>query len=505
VSQASARAALRTDVPVVVIEAPAGCGKTHEAASLAIDLDSRLTTRQEILILAHTNAAVQEFRDRTRTAAVRARAATFDSFAFELVSMYAGPLGLPSPLRIEENSGISFGDIAPKALELMRRAPSITRALSKHYPFIVLDEHQDARVEQDAIVRELASHGSHLLRIFGDPMQAIFDQAAAVDWDSLRRHADLYDDLDEPRRWDDAPELGAWVLDARSTLWNGEPLPVQNSPAAVRFVRAPHLNDPPPQSERVQPAIIVPLYRLLDQLSGSLAVLVRYNKHAKALRVATKGRLIVHEGVELPLAYAAVERAQAATGNPTELALSVLRLLSETSTGLKPKLNSLIACLTPSGCRISKSAAVRELLVPIARLYEKPDIPTWCSVLREISLSPPSWLRIHLPESLRVLGRLQTAEGEQAVLALDRAVKHRKEAGFVPYRCVSTIYKVKGRAFDHVIIPYGGRISFPANALGRRLMYVALSRARRTITIFVPDGNPSPLVGLPGPPPAECN
>jgi DNA helicase-2/ATP-dependent DNA helicase PcrA len=80
-------------------------------------------------------------------------------------------------------------------------------------------------------------------------------------------------------------------------------------------------------------------------------------------------------------------------------------------------------------------------------------------------------------------------------LALDRAVKHRKEAGFVPYRCVSTIYKVKGRAFDHIVIPYVGRISFPANALGRRLMYVALSRARQTITIIVPSANPSQLLG----------
>jgi DNA helicase-2/ATP-dependent DNA helicase PcrA len=479
-----------------VIEAPAGCGKTHEAASLAIDLHSRLATHQEILILAHTNAAVQEFRERTRTAHVRARASTFDSFAFELVSMYAEPLGLPSPLRVADGSGISFSQLAPKALELLRRAPSIARALSTHYPFIVLDEHQDARAEQDAIVREMVLHGSHLLRIFGDPMQAIFDQASAIDWDNLRRDAHVYDELDEPRRWDNAPHLGAWILDARNALRNDAPLPLGTRPASVRLLPIPELYDPPPQSDAVQRPVILPLYRLLDQLSGSLAVLVRYNKHAKALRVATKGRLIVHEGVELPLAYSAAERAHVASGNARDMALVLLDLLAETSTGLKPKLKPLVACLTQSACRTPKSVALHELLIPIGRLYDKPDIETWCSVLRQIAVSPPSWMRIHLPESLRVLGRLHTAPDEPVLQALDRAVKHRKEAGLVPYRCVSTIHKVKGRAFDHVIIPYGGRISFPANPVGRRLMYVALSRARQTITLLVPAGNRSPLIPI---------
>jgi len=496
VTQSTARAALRTSAPVVIIEAPAGCGKTHEAASLAVDLSSRLQTRQEILILAHTNAAVQEFRARIRTAEVRARALTFDSFAFELVSMYAAPLGLPSPLRIDEASGVSFAALAPKALELLRRAPSVSRALAQHYPFVVLDEHQDARAEQDAIARELAAHGSRLLRIFGDPMQAIFEQDSGVDWDGLRRAADLYDELDEPRRWDSAPELGSWILHARDALRNGGLLPLRARPASVRFWPVANLRDPPPQSEAVQPAVISPLYRLLDTLSGSLAVLVRYNKHAKGLRVATKGRVVINEGVELPLAYAAIEQAELAVGSPRDMALALLTLLGETSTGfVKARLKSLHRCLTPSACAFPKSAELHGLLILLARLYDSPDLPTWCAILREIVISPPPWMRIHLPENLRVLGRLQIASNEPAVFALDRVVRHRKEAGFVPQRCVSTIHKVKGREFDHVIIPYCGRSSFPANAQGQRLLYVALSRARRTITLLVPAANPSPLLG----------
>jgi hypothetical protein len=173
------------------------------------------------------------------------------------------------------------------------------------------------------------------------------------------------------------------------------------------------LRDPPPRSEAVQPALLTPLYRLLDRLPGSLAVLVRYNKHAKALRVATKGRLVVNEGVELPLAYSAIERAEYSLGNPQEMALALLTLLAETTTGLRPKLKALHRCLIPSTCVLPKSIDLRDFVAILARLYDSPDLPTWCAALRAIVAAPPSWMRIQLPESLRALTRLQVLAGER--------------------------------------------------------------------------------------------
>ena len=210
--------------------------------------------------------------------------------------------------------------------------------------------------------------------------------------------------------------------------------------------------------------------------------------------MATKGRLVVNEGVELPLAYDAIERAELAVKNPQEMALALLALFAETSTGLKPRLKALRRCITPSSCVVPNNNELRDLVAIFARLYDSPELPTWCAVLRGVLAAPPSWMRIQLPESLRALARLQVLPGEPAVIALDRVVRHRKEAGFIPQRCVSTIHKVKGQAFDHVIIPYCGRSSFPATVLGQRLLYVALSRARRTITVLIPAANPSPLL-----------
>ena len=208
--------------------------------------------------------------------------------------------------------------------------------------------------------------------------------------------------------------------------------------------------------------------------------------------MATKGRLVVNEGVELPLAYGAIERAELAVKNPQEMALALLALLVETSTGLKPRLKRLLRCFTPSSCVAPNSNEIRDFVAILARLYDSPELPTWCVVLRDVLAAPPSWMRIQLPESLRALARLQVSPGEPAVIALDRVVRQRKEAGFIPTQCVSTIHKVKGRAFDHVIIPYCGRSSFPATALGRRLLYVSLSRARRTITISFPQHTLAP-------------
>lgn len=60
------RALLRSNVRIVVVEAPAGCGKTHEAVELARDVVPQLKPHQKVLILAHTNSAIgscQQFRD----------------------------------------------------------------------------------------------------------------------------------------------------------------------------------------------------------------------------------------------------------------------------------------------------------------------------------------------------------------------------------------------------------------------------------------------------------
>ena len=63
-SDDSVRAALRSDKRLVVIEAPAGCGKTHQGADYAREIANAGNGR--LLILTHTHAACSVFAERTR-------------------------------------------------------------------------------------------------------------------------------------------------------------------------------------------------------------------------------------------------------------------------------------------------------------------------------------------------------------------------------------------------------------------------------------------------------
>jgi superfamily I DNA/RNA helicase len=74
---------------------------------------------------------------------------------------------------------------------------------------------------------------------------------------------------------------------------------------------------------------------------------------------------------------------------------------------------------------------------------------------------------------------------------------------------ILTIHQSKGREFDHVIIPWlsgegepqksktGGRYYSKLDFCkleDRKLMYVALTRARKRVTIFFPEEDPSPFL-----------
>lgn len=490
------RTALRSDAPLVVVEAPAGCGKTFEAVACAIDLAGDLRDNQEVLLLAHTNVAVAEFRRRARRAGARVHATTLDAFAFGVVAPYAAALGLPSPL-IPGNREpeTPFHLLAPKALELLGRAPSIARAIAGHYPVVLLDEHQDSRQDQHDLAMQLGRFGR--VRIFGDPMQAIygFGGEALLDWNALADTADVRTALSEPQRWTEARELGEWVLTARAALRAGQSLPLTTAPSCVRVDYVADLDDMPnPSSDRVVPAIISVLGDRLRSLNGSAVVLTRSNAHVRGLFSAVRGALVVQEGVDFADAYGALATAEAAIGDPRALGLAVVDLLSVTCRGLDATVRGqLEASLQRDQLSRGRRARIAPLLDGLEPLYTSPDVSTWCRAIQRVLHHPPDWLKIDLPASLQVLGHLRPAD-EAPREALDAALRHRRDAATVPSRCASTIHKAKGQEFDHVIVAHCSASPFPDTHESRRLLYVALSRARRSITIIASRRAPSPLL-----------
>jgi len=231
---------LHSAAPVVIIEAAGGCGKTTKAARYAGEAAERLSSGK-VLLLSHTHAACGEFQRKCAAPGKKIDVETCDSFCLKAIGAYARPLGLPAPIESHlgrPEGGVSFGELASKAAELFRRAPTVARAVAAHYPVVVLDEHQDASTHQHETVRLLREIGGARLRIFGDPMQAIHpaNDDGYVDWDALWAAADDTGLLEEPHRWAEAPELGQWVMASRTTLKAGNPVSLRGAPACVSAV-----------------------------------------------------------------------------------------------------------------------------------------------------------------------------------------------------------------------------------------------------------------------------
>lgn len=330
------RKALRSQTKVVCVVAPAGCGKTFEACKYALEVAESLATGEQVLFLAHTNAAVQEFRIRTRKLAPRVDASTIDAFCLELLLPYAARLGLPAPLqhRLGREEGcLPFEDLARFAGELLKRSPSIANLYAGRYPVIILDEHQDASEHQHGAIQLVGCARRVRLRIFGDPMQAIYedDESARISWNAVESCAEIRAELDFPQRWKDVLELGNWILELRKRLKFGQGIPPLHQGLPITF--HPIDIEDPGFKPTIDRQVVSLLHKLLNCLSGSTAVLGWLKNHVYKLQVASNGRLILNEGAEFDDAYTALERLQGALGKPMFLAKSVVDVLARPDCG----------------------------------------------------------------------------------------------------------------------------------------------------------------------------
>jgi AAA domain/UvrD-like helicase C-terminal domain len=499
-SLAAVRHALRSDHRNVLVEAPAGCGKTFEAAELAAELGVQLPDGAEVLLLAHTNAAVQEFTRRIRGTGARVRATTIDAFCVDLLTPYSVPLGLPTPFRRSVGLGagrMPFEDLAPHAVNLLARCPPIATMLAYRYPFVILDEHQDANLNQHEVVRSFRQIGQCRVRVFGDPMQAIYETqiAGAVRWDRLAEEAQAVVSLTIPQRWSAEPALGEWILNARSKLRDGRPLPLARTPASIRVRRLPGATCA--GFGYGNPGTIGPTVReFANNLTGSMAILSRHNNHVWGLHVATTGRLRLNEGAEFDDAYLLLERAVAGLGNPPALATCLIDHIVSVSTGLdQAKRRAISAALQPNHIDYGRHRVIRNFLSEFEQLYLTPDLKTFCEMAKAIVAGPPDWLTIRMPMTMRLLGQIWPRPDDDPAECLDEVIARFKAGAPRLVRSVGTIHKAKGLEFDHVLIANFSAGHFPDDEMSRRVAYVALSRARRSITLLVPGESPSPLLG----------
>jgi hypothetical protein len=403
-------ALLHSEAPLVVIEAAAGCGKTWTAAKFAQEMSARLE-RQRVLLLSHTHAACGEFHRRCVGPQLQIDIDTCDSFALKVVGPYAPALGLPFPLgdAIGRIGGVSFASLNAKAVELVRRSPTIARLISARYPVIILDEHQDASLSQHELAMTLMQMGGAKLRIFGDPMQALHHGEADqfVDWDALWTICRDRFELTEPKRWPEAPNLGNWITEARRTLRSGSAVRMRNAPPEVLVRKTSGLAG---RKKFQEPQLAGEIAReFLDNGPGGAVIIAHLGEMVRALAQSTNWRAKVNEGAVLEHLNRLIVAQEAEHATPASLALAFMTFAAKIGSAFPKALRDSLARRAGDTLNIRQAGSKQEpWRRALSAIYAGPDHRGLAAAMEHLSRPASEGYRVRLPDhaaTLRALSR----------------------------------------------------------------------------------------------------
>lgn len=500
-------ALLRSEAPVVLIEAPAGCGKTYQAAEYAAHAAAKIREKR-VLVLTHTHAACSVVAERTHAIRNNMEIRTLDGFIHEIASAYRIALNLPEDVSRwvrEEQNGHS--KIAEKVAKLLSANPMICGTLAKRYPVIICDEHQDSNEHQEKIVRVIAKSGS-LLRVFGDPMQAIpggRGQDAVVAevvarWEHLKSEA-VFGELEEPHRWKDTnPELGAWILDARRQLKDGNAIDLSALfRAGIGQLQAENSAYPG------QPYRISPAGNDWSSVNGvvnrdtSMLCVAGQSGTVDGLRSTFRHRLPIWEGHTRNDLEAFVDKVVDPGATLDAKARQYVLLLKKLLSGFGTQYSDRFIQELQNPSANPRGQIPPQMRIMAATVLEAPNhkgFSTATKHLRELIEGgghPFSDIRIDYPRELNDL--IQLGRFEQADVGLVEIMQRRSRAHPKPPRkCLSTVHKSKGLEAHTVVVFACDSQHFPDRPAKRNLLYVALSRATTELVIVRSTADPSPLL-----------
>ena len=499
---------LDSDAPLVLIEAPAGCGKTYQGANYAARAAGKLRAGR-VLILTHTHAACGVFANATKQASRKAEIRTIDSIIVQIAAAYHQSLGLPADPYVwarQTGSG-GFQAIASKVSRLLKRHPMICGALADRYPVVIADEHQDSSVDQEAVFLALRQAGARL-RVFGDPVQRIYGGAGQVAatadrerWGSLKADSE-FAELETPHRWNaGSPELGQWVLEARRALRDGGQVDLTGRLPTGLVI---HFAENTAQT-RSGFQVSFAERRPLDQTINSgdpVLILTGQNETADALAAFWNRRIPIWEGHTRDALSELVKTASEQAGNAPALSQAITVFMGSVAVGFSASSHGdRLQREVADGCNgraRGKPALIQELGRHIV------DEPSHIGVARclgrllellEQGVAGFDGIKIDHRREFRDAIRLgDFSDPDEGLTEIHRRRTFARP--MPPERAISTIHKAKGLECDNaMIVPCDAR-AFSSTDYARCKLYVALSRAKRSLTLVLSRGNPSPLFCL---------
>jgi UvrD-like helicase family protein len=503
VSDESVRAALRSDARLVVVEAPAGCGKTYQGATYARELVAALLSGRA-LILTHTHAACSVFSEHTSGVGSRVEIRTIDSVIMMIAAGYHAGLGIPpDPWTWIRQRDDGYAKLAVMVAALLKRYPIISHSLARRYPIVVCDEHQDSSGDQHSLTMALHDHGARL-RIFADPMQKIFPDNAPAGasqpyaWEDLTARAQIADQLDHPHRWDEgSQDLGRWTLAARATLKAGGKINLRQCPPSVRVVYAEN------QAQKNLDYRLLPNERKpideFESRQSSLLILTRHNDTARALRSVFNRKIPLWEGYTRTALEKLTEILGSGSGKPEIIARAIVSFMGSVGKGFSPSaFGDRFEQEVREGC-IKAARGKPATIQSLARsIIEEPDHRGIAKMLRhlvELSKNDSAFSGVEIDCYSEFWDAVRMGAFETPEVGVSEIIRRRSYARPKPSaKAISTIHKAKGLECESAIVmPCDGR-TFPDKSDARCLLYVALSRAKSELMLVVSGHNPSPLL-----------
>jgi len=502
VSDDSVRAAIRSDAQFVVIEAPAGCGKTTCAAEYAQDI-ARGVVRTRPLILPHTHAACSVFASRARGLASRMEIRTIDSLIANIASAYHVGLGLPKDIQQWIRQGNKRHEkLASKVATLLNQHPIIPVSLAQRHQTVICDEHQDSGSAQHSIVMSLGAMGAKL-RVFADPMQRIFGSdsstGAGYSWQELTQVAHAFEQLDTPHRWKSGCiQLGNWTLAARRNLADGRPINLHAGlPPSVTVVFAENQSDSR-FNYRLSYSDRKPIDEFEQREQNSLLILTHYNETAESFRSLFHRRISLWEGHTRDSLEKLVNKINVFTGDSESLGKALVEFMGEVGKGFsQSKFGDRLLAEIRNNCT-KKSSGKPAAIQEIAKiLLSESDHHGVAKALRrtfELKKERKDFANIEIDRLKEFSEAVRLDSFATAEEGLTGIMHHRTYSRpHPPGRAISTIHKAKGLECESVILMPCDAHTFPDKDVARCLLYVALSRARSRLLLVLSRNKPSPL------------
>lgn len=492
---------------LVVIEAPAGCGKTYQGASYA-RRSAHASPRGRTLILTHTHSACAQFAKETSAVSGKLEIKTIDSLAVQVATVYHKSLDLPPDPSAwaRQQDGDGFKKIASLVAELLIAKPMIVSALVDRYPVVIADEHQDSSAEQHRIIMALHKAGSRV-RIFGDPMQAIYGRgrkatvASRAQWEDLKSSA-AFAELKYPYRWESGTtELGKWILLARECLKSGGVVDLSGAlPPGLNVIVAENtarnragysLSD---YERRPVDSVVIP--------AQSILVLSSQNATVDALRAFWNRRIPIWEGhTREPLGKLVTTLMQKG-GDANAIGEAVLAFIEEVCTGFSRSsygdrfIREIAAsCARPAS---GKPALIQQLARDIIDEPSHRGVVNCLKKLNDLIESKKAgFTNIHIDYRNEFRDAIRLAQFDDPEDGFAEVNRRRSYARpMPPLKSITTIHKAKGLECDNALVIPCDKTHFSNTDAARCKLYVALSRAKQRLTLVVSPSKPSPLLKL---------